>query len=41
MNQNLYDDNGNLKKEYSVEGMHMYASGYHAILEDLLIYVRE
>lgn len=41
VNQNLYDENKNLKKEYSIEGMHMYASGYRAILEDLMVYVRE
>ena len=41
INGNLYDSKGNLKPEYSVEGMHMYANGYHAILEDILKYVRE
>lgn len=41
INQKLYDEYGNLKNEYSIEGMHMYANGYHAILEDLLKYVRE
>ena len=41
INRNLYDENGNLKSEYSIEGMHMYANGYHAILEDLMKYVRE
>ena len=41
VNRNLYDENKNLKKEYSIEGMHMYASGYHAILDELMVYVRE
>jgi len=41
VNKNLYDGAGNLKHQYSVEGMHMYANGYHAILEDLMKYVRE
>lgn len=41
VNRNLYDENGNLKHEFSLEGMHMYASGYHAILDDLMQYVRE
>ena len=41
VNQNLKDDKGNLKAEYSVDGMHMYASGYQAILEDLLKYIKE
>lgn len=41
VNQNLYDEHKNLKKEYSIEGMHMYASGYRAIIDDLMVYVRE
>ncbi len=41
INRNLYDRSGNLKPEYSIEGMHMYGNGYHAILEDLLSFVRE
>ncbi len=41
INGTLYDDNGNLKQEYSIEGMHMYPNGYRAILEDLMKYVRE
>lgn len=41
INRNLYDRSGNLKPEYSIEGMHMYGNGYHAILEDLLRFVRE
>lgn len=41
VNKNLYDETGNLYHQYSIEGMHMYASGYQAILEDLMKYVRE
>jgi len=41
VNNKLYDENKNLKKEYSIEGMHMYASGYHAILNDLMVYIME
>ncbi len=41
INGNLYDGNGNLRQEYSIEGMHMYPNGYHAILEDIMKYVRE
>lgn len=41
VNTNLTDEKGNLKHEYSKEGMHMYPSGYKALLDDLMIYVRE
>jgi lysophospholipase L1-like esterase len=41
VNKNLYDGNGNLKQEYSIEGMHIYPDGYHAVLEDIMKYVRE
>ncbi len=32
----LKDENGNLKAEYTVEGVHFYADGYAAVLERLL-----
>lgn len=41
LNANLYDEKRNLKSEYSVEGVHMYANGYQAILKDLMKYVVE
>ncbi len=41
INEKLYDENRNLIHEYSVEGVHMYANGYRAILEDLMRYVSE
>ena len=41
VNRNLLDEQGNLIAQYSIEGMHMYASGYRAILDDLLNYIRE
>lgn len=41
INRSLSDKDGNLKSEYSVEGVHMYANGYRAILEELMEYVRE
>ena len=41
VNRNLYDEIGNLKPEYSVEGIHMYPNGYRAILDDLMLYVKE
>lgn len=39
VNKGLYDDNGCLKAEYTVEGMHIYPSGYEAVLEELLPYL--
>lgn len=41
VNKNLYDEKNRLKKEYTIEGMHMYGDGYESILEDLLIYINE
>lgn len=41
INNNLYDEDKNLKSEYSIEGVHMYANGYRAVLEDLMEYVKE
>lgn len=36
LNSPLYDEHGELKAEYTIEGMHMYADGYKPILEQLL-----
>ena len=36
LNGPLYDEQGELKAEYTIEGMHMYANGYQPILEQLL-----
>ena len=36
LNAPLRDENGELKKEYTIEGMHMYANGYKPILDQLL-----
>ena len=36
LNQDLTDEKGNLKKELTVEGMHMYANGYRHVFERLL-----
>lgn len=41
VNKNLYDEENRLKKEYTIEGMHMYGDGYEAILNDLLVYINE
>ena len=35
-NRELFDAEGNLKAEYTVEGMHMYADGYKPVLDILL-----
>ena len=36
LNGPLYDERGELKAEYTVEGMHMYANGYKPILDQML-----
>ena len=36
LNAGITDENGNLKAEYTVEGMHMYANGYKQVLDALL-----
>ena len=36
LNDGIKDENGNLKAEYTVEGMHMYADGYVPVLKALL-----
>ena len=36
MNAGIKDENGCLKAEYTIEGMHMYADGYVPVLEALL-----
>jgi lysophospholipase L1-like esterase len=41
VNKNLFDEEGNLHHQYSIEGMHMYANGYRVILENLMKYIRE
>lgn len=35
VNQGLVDEEGKLKKEYTIEGIHMYASGYRVVLQNL------
>lgn len=39
VNQGLTDENGRLKKEYTIEGIHMYANGYRVVLENLRNYL--
>ncbi|MBQ4383058.1 MAG: lysophospholipase [Firmicutes bacterium] len=36
LNGGLYDEKGNLKAEYTIEGMHMYANGYKTVLDRLV-----
>lgn len=36
LNAGITDENGCLKLEYTIEGMHMYANGYKAVLDALL-----
>ena len=36
LNEGIRDENGNLKAEYTLEGMHMYADGYVPVLKTLL-----
>lgn len=37
----LLDEKGNLREEYTIEGMHMYANGYAVVLEKLMPYLLE
>lgn len=39
VNDGLTDDRGMLKKEYTVEGVHMYANGYRVVLENMKQYL--
>lgn len=38
-NEGLTDENGRLKKEFTVEGIHMYANGYQVVLDNLKKYL--
>lgn len=41
VNRNLKDEQGRLKAEYTIEGMHIKEEGYRAIYEDVMRYVKE
>lgn len=41
VNRNLKDEQGRLKAEYTIEGMHIKEDGYRAIYEDVMRYVKE
>ena len=36
LNDSITDESGNMKAEYTIEGMHMYADGYMEVLQHLL-----
>lgn len=39
VNDGLLDETGRLKKEYTIEGIHMYANGYCVVLENMKKYL--
>ena len=39
VNEGLADERGKLKKEYTIEGIHMYANGYQVVLQNLKKYL--
>lgn len=41
LNEDLYDEKGELKAEYTVEGMHLYANGYRPVMDALLPLLRK
>lgn len=41
INRNLKDEQGRLKAEYTIEGMHINEDGYRAIFADIMSYVNE
>jgi hypothetical protein len=41
VNDGLKDADGNLKQEYSTEGLHMYPNAYWQILKNLRPYIEE
>lgn len=41
VNEGLYDENGRMKAEFSVDGIHMYPDGYAIVLDNLLPYLEE
>ena len=41
INKNLKDPRGRLKAEYTIEGRHIKESGYAAIYDDLMAFVKE
>ena len=41
INRNLKDDQGRLRAEYTIEGMHINEDGYRAVYDDIMAYVKE
>lgn len=41
INRSLKDEQGRLKAEYTIEGMHINEDGYRAIYDDIMRYVKE
>lgn len=41
VNDGLCDERGVLRKEYTIEGIHMYANGYQTVLQNLKMYLIE
>ncbi|MDD2355356.1 MAG: GDSL-type esterase/lipase family protein [Lachnospiraceae bacterium] len=41
VNEGLSDENGKLRKEYTLEGIHMYANAYRIILHNMMQYILE
>ena len=39
VNQGLMDEEGNLKEEYAIDGIHMWANGYSVVLENMKKYL--
>lgn len=39
VNEGLTDERGKLKKEFTIEGIHMYANGYQVVLDNLKQYL--
>ena len=39
INEGLTDEEGNLKEEYSVEGLHMWPNAYQIVLENMKKYL--
>lgn len=41
INKNLMDGQGRLKREYTIEGLHINEDGYRAVYDDIMAYVKE
>ena len=41
LNERLRDSEGNLKREFTAEGVHMYANGYRVVLDALVPVLRQ